>query len=484
MKYLGPYIDGAFRPPKRSLSQSKRSKWIAHLSPADLEDQIFEWPKEDLNYPKEILQKGMEAYLPWTKLPLSNRVKKLRPLKTLFKKNFKEMAQLLSRETGKPLWESEGEVKALMAKTDFVLGPALDRIKTQKIPQAKGQIRFKSRGLTLVIGPFNFPFHLPFGQILPALIAGNSLIFKPSEKAPACGQKLTEIFDQLKLPKGVFQMIQGGAKISRSLCSHPAFKGLLFTGSFEVGQKIKKAVLKDSSKLLALEMGGFNSALIWDYKDKKQALEETLKGCFWTTGQRCSSTSQILVHKKIFSDFVPDFIQLAQKIKPDHWRKNPFMGPLIDSLFFKRFFAIQKKIKKVGGEILLKGEKLKNKKGWYVTPAIYKMNPRIKSHLQTKENFTPQVFIYEVDSLDQAIQLINSSGYGLVLSLFTEKKRVQSEIFYQAQVGLINYNLSSIGASGWLPFGGLGKSGNDRPAGAFAIDSCVSPLAERSRGGF
>lgn len=481
MEYLGHYINGSFNLPKAKDSPEKLK---AHLSPADLEDQIFLWSAEDKEPPELVFKKGREAYLPWTRLPLSDRIKKLQPLKTLLKKNLKELSQLLSRETGKPLWESTGEVKSLIGKTDFVLGPALERIKTQIVPQAQGKISFKSRGLLAVIGPFNFPLHLPFGQILPALVSGNSVVFKPSEKTPAIGQKLAELFDQLQLAPGVFQMIQGGAKLSEKLCRHPELDGILFTGSFEVGQKIKEALVKEPSKILALEMGGYNSLLIWDYKDKKQVLEESLKACFWTTGQRCSSTSQILIHKKLSSDFLADFVREASQIKVDHWSKEPFMGPLIDSSAVERFFDLQKKIVDQGGEILLKGERLKEQQGYYVSPGIYKMPLGNLSQIETKESFTPQVLIYEVDTLDQAIEQINHSGYGLVLSLFTEEQAIKEELFHRAKVGLINYNLSSIGASGWLPFGGLGKSGNDRPAGAFTIDSCVSPLAERSREGF
>ena len=160
------------------------------------------------------------------------------------------------------------------------------------------------------------------------------------------------------------------------------------------------------------------------------------------------------------------------------------MGPLIDSSAVKSFFALQEEVKKQGGEILLEGKPFKDKKGYYVTPGIYKMEFNKNSLIGTKETFTPQVIIYEVEDLDTALEMINHSGYGLALSLFTEDKKIKEEIFHRAKVGLINYNLSSIGASGLLPFGGLGKSGNDRPAGAFAIDFCVSPLAEKSRDGF
>ena len=482
MNYLGHYINGAFEfSPK---TRPKKFFRKTHLSPADLEDEIFKQPLKDSAPVEWIFETGKRASLPWARLSLKNRVKKLSPLKRIIERKAPELSKTVSRETGKPLWESEGEVKALLAKMDFVLGEGLTRIKEKPMPQAQGRVRFKSRGLLVVIGPFNFPLHLPFGQILPALVSGNSLIFKPSEKTPASGQKLAECFHELKLPPGVFQMVQGGVQISKKLCRHKKGDGVLFTGSFEVGQKIKESLVKDYSKILALEMGGYNSTLIWDFKDKKQAISETLKGCFLSSGQRCSSTSQIILHKKISAQFIKDFLSSARKIQVDHWRKNPFMGPLIDASSVQRFFNFQKKIKKQGGEILLEGKQLKEKKGYYVTPGIYKMKFDKSSLIGTKETFTPQVIFYEISALDEALEIVNHSGYGLVLSLFTQNKRVKEEVFHRAQVGLIHYNLSSVGASGLLPFGGIRKSGNDRPAGAWALDSCVIPLAERSKEGF
>ena len=476
--FLGSYVKGRFQsPPKKHFNHK-------HISPADFKDLIFTWPainKMEIDSP---VLAGQKAYKSWSKLPLKMRVKKLSPLKTIIKQNIKSWAEIISRETGKPLWESEGEVKALISKLDFVLNEGLSRIQEQIVPQASGRIRFKSRGLFLVIGPFNFPMHLPLGQILPALTAGNTVVFKPSEKTPGSGQKLAQAFDQLNLGSGVFQMIQGGADISKKLCRHKQIDGLLFTGSFEVGQKIKESVVKDFSKIVVLEMGGYNSALIWEDADLDLAVKETLKGCFWTSGQRCSSTSQILLHKKIAKAFTKKLLAKAQKIQGDHWSKNPFMGSLIDSKALKRFFAFQKKVKQNSGQFLLKGKQVLKEKGYYVSPGIYKMKFNKNSDFGTQESFTPQVILYEINSLNQAVEMINHSGYGLSLSLFSKNKQVQEEISQGAKVGLINYNLSSVGASGYLPFGGLGKSGNDRPAGAFAIDFCVTPLAEKIAGGF
>ena len=203
--YLGHYIHGAFEFSKKknswttvqrgfSKKNQDKSSYKVHISPADFDDEIFILPTKNSAPIDFVFEKGNEAYLPWTKLPLKDRVKKLLPLKQILKKEWPQLSEMISRETGKPLWESEGEVKALIGKIDFVLGPGLDRITEKTIPQAQGQIRFKSRGLFVVIGPFNFPLHLPFGQILPALVSGNTVLFKPSEKTPPRDKNWQNVF--------------------------------------------------------------------------------------------------------------------------------------------------------------------------------------------------------------------------------------------------------------------------------------------------
>ncbi|MBC6414798.1 MAG: aldehyde dehydrogenase family protein [Bdellovibrionales bacterium] len=472
LPFLGSYIKGKFQKVNKKRLQQK------HKSPADFEDLIFYWdehPCLDLN---SLCFSGKKAQRKWSQTPFPERVKKLKKLKPIIKKNIKNWGELISRETGKALWESEGEVKALLLKLDFTLEEALKRIKTQSLPPY-GQIRFKSRGLCLVIGPFNFPMHLPFGQILPALLAGNAVIFKASEKAPASAQALTGAFDQIGLESGLYQLVQGGGKISKKLCNQNLIDAIFFTGSFETGDKIKQSLVKDYNKLLALEMGGYNSSLVWDDADLNLAVQECLKACFWTSGQRCSSCSQIILHKKIASEFIKLFLEKAKQLKVNHWSQNPWMGSLIDKKSLQRFFKFQKQIKKAGGQFLLEGKQLYKEKGYYVSPGIYKMAFDKNSLIGTQETFTPQVIIYETRQLKEAVELINHSGFGLSLSVFSKDKKVKEEMFQCSKVGLVYYNLASVGASSYLPFGGVGKSGNDRPAGAFAIDSCVIPMAEK-----
>ena len=479
--FKGCYLNGRFAVPSGKSGKARISQ-----SPGDFSDTIMEWREEGAGPVDRACRAGKKASLSYGKTPLKERKARILNLKRVFQKKFRELAEVIARETGKPLWEARGEARSLAKKTDVTLQDSLKLIEEQKIPEAEGdtpgRVRYRPRGLLAVIGPFNFPMHLPNGQILAGLLSGNAVIFKPSEKTPACGQYLTECFDLAGFPKGVFQMIQGGREASAKLCAHPLTDGVLFTGSFSTGEKIQSATAKDFGKILALEMGGKNSALIWDCKDLSRAVSETLKGCFLTSGQRCSSTDRIILNKKISKDFKRLFVKEAKKLSVGLWKDNPFMGPLIDGEAVKRFFRFQKSLEKEGGTVLLKGREPDGLSGHYVTPGIYQLKFNPKSVFQTEETFTPQVCIYETDSLKEALKIINHSGYGLVLSLFSEDKKIQEEVFHGAKTGLLNINRSSTGASARLPFGGMGRSGNDRPGGVSMISSCVTPVSILTEG--
>ena len=471
--FKGNYIYGGFQ-------FSRQKKPQVTVSPADLSDKIMEFYSEPAAVDKACLL-GKKAFPLWLKISQKQRVEKLSKLKDIFQRREKELVEIIARETGKSLWESRGEVRSLSNKVDVTLRESLKLVKNKTVRdfngKAAGHLRYKGHGLMTVIGPFNFPMHLPHGQILPALALGNSVLFKPSEKTPASGQFLAECYHELDLPKGVFQMIQGDGKTASAICQHKAVDGILFTGSFSTGQKIKEAVIKDHWKILALEMGGKNSILIWDYKDITAVVREVLRGSFWTAGQRCTSTSRIIVNRKIVREFLPALLEAAKKLTVGFWKDNPFMGPLIDKSSQERFFYYQKLLENKGVEILLKGKKPKGLNGWYVTPGLYRMAFDKSCPFQSEETFTPQAAIYEVETPEQALEIVNHSGYGLALSLFTHNRTVKEKMYYGTKTGLFYVNRSTCGASPHLPFGGQGRSGNNRPAGSFMVYNCGFPVA-------
>lgn len=470
----GDYIAGRF-------IKSSPGKEYSIISPADLKDKVFTF----FSYPEHIelaVSTAARAYSIWSALSQEERNTYLKKLAQVYKDKKEELAVYISRETGKPLWESRQEAGALAQKIKITLEESLPLVRDTELSSqregVKGKIAYRSRGVFLILGPFNFPVHLPNGQIVSALALGNTVIFKASEKTPASAEILAECFDLAGFPKGVFNLIQGGAETAQALVRNQNIDGILFTGSYTVGKKIQAQILDQPHKILALEMGGKNSSLVWKNADIEKSIYEILKGAYLTCGQRCSSTSRLIVHKEIKSIFLKKFIALSRKIKIGHWKDNPFMGPLIEEKSVHRFLKALEEAKENKDFVHLSGGKIDSLNGFYVRPVI--VEPRSydkKSFHQNEELFAPFLTVYEVNEEEEAMDLINKSAYGLCLSVFSKDSDFVKRIFQKAQVGVFHWNLSSVSASSKLPFGGLGKSGNDRPAGLFAVHSCVTPVA-------
>lgn len=474
--HLGDYINGEFIKVKRP-----EDTWETQ-SPADLSDRIIK-VESYLTHVSQATVAAKNAYIGWAKKSLEERVECLMRLKEIYIEEADKVAELISRETGKPLWEAKTESAGLSAKINVTVVHSIRLVREEKIenalPSVNGFVRYKPRGVMCVVGPFNFPAHLANGHFIPALLMGNTVVFKPSEKTPATGQKIAEMFHRAGFPPGVFNLIQGRAEISRRLVVDENIDGVLFTGSYEVGLKIKQSTIDQYWKLIALEMGGKNSTIVWDDANLDKAIYESIVGSYLTTGQRCSCTSKIILHKNIRDKFLEKFHETAKKIKIGHWSENAFMGPLIDANSRDKYFRFQEIASREGAECLMRGKALDcSREGYYVTPSINivnKFDP--KSVYQNTEIFGPNVAIYTTDDFDEAIKIVNASGYGLVSALFTKSRDLYNAALLEARVGLLNWNRTTNGASSKLPFGGMDKSGNDRPSGDFAIQYCSVPVA-------
>jgi len=475
-EYRGDYIGGRWVEADRPDGQFK------DISPGDLKDEIlvvrFRHDHVDL-----ACQAAKDAYLPWARLPLLERKAYLLRLKEIFEVKKKDLIEAICRDTGKPLWDATGEATAVINKIDITVNQSVALVQDEHIPNAlpgvEGMIRFKPRGVMSVIGPFNFPAHLPNGHIVPALLMGNTVVFKPSEQTPFVGQIYAQIFAEANFPAGVFNLVQGDGEAGRRLVTHEFVDGVLFTGSYEVGQKIKQATLDHHWKILALEMGGKNATVVWDDADIDKAIYETLIGAYMSTGQRCSCTSRVILHDKIADQFTERFYQAAKKLTVGHWSENPFMGPLINQQAVEKYLRFQEIANRENCESLMRGKALElPKKGHYVTPSIHlvqKFDPQ--SVYQKSEIFGPNVAIYRTQDFAETLQIVNSTGYGLVMALFGKNRELYEKALLEARVGLLNWNRTTNGASSRLPFGGMGKSGNDRPSAHFAIQYCAVPVA-------
>lgn len=476
----GDFIHGQFHRGKETSGE-----WIAK-SPADFSDELgkFQYSYVAIS---EAVQSARAAFRSWRKVKFEDRAEYLKKYQAAIKKREEELIEAISREVGKPLWESKTEVSAMVNKIDITLGESMKWISNFEIPQIMDQTlgvcQYRPHGVMAVIGPFNFPGHLPNGHIIPALISGNTVVFKPSEKTPLVGQIMAECFQEAGLPPGVFNMIQGEREVGRRLCVHEGIDGILFTGSYEVGTRIKQDTLQQHWKILALEMGGKNPVIVWDDADLNLAVHETLTGAFLTTGQRCSATSRVIVQNKKVDEFLEQLHTRAKAFTIGHPLENPFMGPLIEQGAVDRYMKFLGIAAREGCEVVMRGKAMELAyRGNYVTPSIcwakdVSLEQTRKSIYQQTELFAPNVVVMGVETLSDAIAQANVTQFGLVTSVFTQSREVFEACRDDLEMGLVNWNKSTVGASSRLPFGGLKKSGNHLPTALTATQYCAYPVA-------
>jgi succinylglutamic semialdehyde dehydrogenase len=476
LEFRGDYINGKFVRAERADGE------IVDRSPSDLKDTVL---RADYSYDHVAMASAAarKAFYGWASMKAEERFGYLRRLKEIYLSQADRLAEVISRDTGKPIWEAKTEVTAMIGKIDITIDFSMKLVAEERVPNAlpntDGVISHRPRGVMAVLGPFNFPGHLPNGHIIPALATGNTVVFKPSEQTPAVGQLMAECYDMAKFPPGVFNLVHGEAETGKRLAAEDQVDAVLFTGSYDVGLKIKQKTLEQHWKLLALEMGGKNATIVWKDADINKAIYESLLGSFLTAGQRCSCTSRLILHKSIAPQFIEKFYETAKKLSIGHWRDSPFMGPLINADAVEKYLRFQEIASREGAERLMRGKVLDvGYEGYYVTPSIC-LVPKASdaSVYQKSEIFGPNVAIYQTESFEEALQINDMTGFGLSMALFTKDKALYEEARMKARVGLLNWNRTTNGASSKLPFGGLGKSGNDRPTAHYAVQYCTTPMA-------
>ncbi|MEO1510594.1 MAG: aldehyde dehydrogenase family protein, partial [Planctomycetota bacterium] len=438
----------------------------------------------------------------WARTPIERRIAVLDRFAKLATEHADALGGLICDEAGKALWESVGEAKAVAAKVGITLDPqtAQNWGRARVTPfdldlggtkRARGH--FRPHGVMAVVGPFNFPAHLPNGHIVPALLMGNTVVFKPSDKTPAVGQMLTELFDEALraegAPAGVINQVQGAAENAAALTSHPDINGILFTGSWNVGRRILEANLDRPGRVVALELGGNNPAIVMPDADLRQAAIEVARCAFNTTGQRCTSTRRLIVHDEIADKLVAAICKAASSLSVGDPRSETpvFMGPLVTREARESALTAQKVMTETGAEALVEmatppelGE------GPYITPGVlrvaeFRADPgRGEAGFDCgcdEEVFGPLLQYTTVNSFDEALAQANATRYGLAASVFTQDQASIDRFLAECRAGCVNVNCGTAGASSKLAFGGLGISGNHRPAGSYALDYCAYPVA-------
>lgn len=429
----------------------------------------------------------------WSGWSIDRRIKVLRRFQEIAKERTGELGGLISDETGKALWESNAEAGLVAAKVEITLeeGEFSGRHRVSDFEFSmndtkRARCHFKPHGVLAVVGPFNFPAHLPNGHIVPALLMGNTVVFKPSDKTPAVGQYLVEMLHEALVaegaPAGVVNLVHGAVAESVALCSNTDVDGVLFTGSWGAGRAIMEANLDQPGKIIALEMGGNNPAIIMPDADLYQAVVEVVRCAFNTTGQRCTSTRRVIVHKDVADRVIPALLKASSNLVVGDPRSDEpvFMGPIISEEATDAVLRFQERLVDGGGRVLMESTTVPDLDGWYITPGIVEVD-RFAIDVDDcgcdEEVFGPILRVSVVDSFDEALEQANATKYGLSASIFTADESLQERFLRECRSGCLNINCGTAGASSKLAFGGLGQSGNHRPAGAFALDYTAYPVA-------
>ncbi|MFO0596708.1 MAG: aldehyde dehydrogenase family protein [Myxococcaceae bacterium] len=452
---------------------------LVTFSPADLDDRVLEvpWARSQVD---AAVDAARTAFPAWRKLGQAARAELLKKYQAALKARLDELTKAISREIGKPLWEAKTEVQAMVTKVDVSLGEATAFTRDHRIDDLPGEIRHRPHGVVAVLGPFNFPGHLPNGQIVPALLMGNTVVFKPSDKGPLTAALMAQCFADAGFPPGVFNVVQGAVPVAQHLSTHPGVDAILFTGSVPVGQQIVAANAHRPGVLIALELGGKNASLVFDDVDLERAVREIAFSGFATSGQRCTATSRVYVTKGIAAQFIDRLAAAARSVKVGHPAdEGVFMGPVISEGTRRALIDAQKKAVGAGFEAVVPGGIAEARtRGHYVRPAVHVARGSVQhvAGYTDTELFAPDLAVVTVADADEAIALANETPFGLSAAVFTRSAELFERAADALRVGVLHWNRSSAGASGRLPFSGVKASGNHRPAGVLMGTSCVYPM--------
>ncbi|AEF53581.1 succinylglutamate-semialdehyde dehydrogenase [Marinomonas posidonica] len=427
------------------------------------------------------IQVARQAFPNWANRPLEERLSIIEHFVELLKTHSEEVAILISRETGKPLWETRTEVAAMIGKVGISQQAYHDRSGTKEtsMPGAKAVLRHRPHGVVAVFGPYNFPGHLPNGHIVPALIAGNTLVFKPSEQAPATSDKIVQLWQQAGIPDGVLNLVQGERKTGIALANHQDIDGLFFTGSPEVGHLLHQDFAGHPGKILALEMGGNNPLIVSEkVSDLNAVTHEILQSAFISTGQRCTCARRLLVPKGPLGDqVITRLVNATKAIGIDRFDADPqpFIGPLVSANAAEHVLKAFHTLLDMGATPLLEMTRGAPQTG-FVTPGIVDAT-KIQDRLPDQEYFGPLLTVIRYDSMTQAMNVANNTRFGLSAGLLSDERDEYEYFLQHSRAGIINWNRQTTGASSAAPFGGTGASGNHRASAYYAADYCAYPVA-------
>ncbi|MEM9101926.1 MAG: succinylglutamate-semialdehyde dehydrogenase [Pseudomonadota bacterium] len=464
------YIDGQWITGEGSAFES--------INPAD---NTTLWNKKSANEGQvdKAVHSAQAAFTTWCMQTFEQRLEYIRKFGNLLTENKESLAIVIAKETGKPLWETRTEVGAMVGKIDISIKAYHERTGETSLPAGNGiaATRHKPHGVLAVFGPYNFPGHLPNGHIIPALLAGNTVVFKPSELTPLTAEFTVELWHQAGLPKGVINLVQGEKDTGISLANHTGIEGLLFTGSARTGAILHQSFAQIPHKLLALELGGNNPLIIGDVKDIDATVYLTLQSAFISSGQRCTCARRLYVPANPTGDLlIQKLVRATAALRVGRWDAEPapFMGPVISEAIAQHLLETQKTFIEQGGKTLTPLQPLSQGPA-FLQPGIIDMTEA--QQVDDEEVFGPLLQVYRYRNFEEAVNQANKTRFGLAAGLLSDNKEDYDYFYPRIRAGIVNWNRQLTGASSAAPFGGVGLSGNHRPSAYYAADYCAYPVA-------
>jgi succinylglutamic semialdehyde dehydrogenase len=451
---------------------------VTSLNPAK-NTVIWQGVSADEQQVDQAVKAARQAFETWGVLPLEQRVAIIERFGELLEENKEALATTIAEETGKPLWETRTEVASMKGKIAISLKAYHERtgIVENPMPGARAMIRHKPHGVVAVFGPYNFPGHLPNGHIIPALIAGNTVIFKPSELTPKTAEETVKLWQKAGIPNGVLNLVQGEIATGKALASHPGIDGLFFTGSSNTGHLLHQQYAGQPGKILALEMGGNNPLIVKDASNVDAIVHDIIQSAFVTSGQRCTCARRLFIQDNAQGDaIIKRLVEVTQAIKIGFYDDDPqpFMGSMISEKAALGLVSAYNELIELGGKSLVEMKHITANTG-FVSPGIVDVTG--VEGIKDEEHFGPLLKIYRYSNFDDAINEANNTKFGLSAGLISDSADDYDHFFSRIRAGIVNWNRPITGASSAAPFGGIGASGNHRASAYYAADYCAYPVA-------
>ncbi|MGQ4879238.1 succinylglutamate-semialdehyde dehydrogenase [Billgrantia sp. LNSP4103-1] len=418
------------------------------------------------------------AFPGWARLAFAERLSVVERFRERLETHREDLARAIAGETGKPLWEARTEVGAMIGKVAISVRAYQERTgeRSREVGDTTAVLRHRPHGVMAVFGPYNFPGHLPNGHMVPALLAGNTVVFKPSEQTPLTADLTLQCWHEAGLPAGVINLVQGAAPVGQALSSHPGIDGLLFTGSARVGGLLNRQFADQMEKILALELGGNNPLVVKEVHDQDAAVLAILQSAFLSGGQRCTCARRLIVPEGQIGDHLLDALVDAiarLRVAGQFEEPAPFYGGLVSQEAAQGLLKAQDDLEALGGVVLARMACLQEGTS-LLSPALIDVTGL---PVPDEEHFGPLLKVYRYRNWDQALELANDTRYGLAAGLIGGERTDWDDFLLRIRAGIVNWNRQTTGASGDAPFGGVGISGNHRPSAYYAADYCAYPVA-------